>query len=259
VSAVALHHEAAGAEDAPPLLLAGSLGTTLAVWEPQLAALSARLRVIRVDLRGHGGSPAPPGPYAIADLGADVLALLDGLGLERASWCGLSIGGMVGQWLAAHAPERIHRLVLLCTSAHLPPASAWAERAAAVRAAGSVEVVADAVVERWLTPPFAAAHPERRAWLRDMLVGCDPEGYAACCEAIAGMDLRPDLERIAAPTLVVGAEDDPATPPEHQRTIAATVPGARLELLPRAAHLASVERPEPVTRLVLDHLEPAPT
>ena len=150
-----LHHEIAGDERAPVLLLGCSLGTSVAMWEPQVAPLAERLRVIRYDHRGHGASPVPPGPYDIEDLGRDVLALMDRLGVERASLGGVSLGGMVAMWLGANAPDRVERLVLCCTSAHMPPASAWAERAAKVRAAGTTEVVADAVVERWLTPAFA--------------------------------------------------------------------------------------------------------
>ena len=146
-----LHHEMTGDPGAPVLLLGGSLGTTLEMWDAQLP-LAERLRLVRFDQRGHGGSPVPPAPYEIADLGRDVLALMDALGIERASYCGVSIGGMVGLWLGANAPERLERLVVICTAAHLPPASAWRERAAAVLEAGSTEVLADTVVERGLTP-----------------------------------------------------------------------------------------------------------
>jgi len=250
----ALHHEVAGRADASPLLLGGSLGASTAMWDPQVAALAERLRVIAFDHRGHGRSPTPEPPYALADLGHDVLELLDRLGLERASYCGLSLGGMVGMWLAAQAPERIDRLVLVCTSAHMPPPSAWAERAAAVRAAGTVEAIADGVVARWLTPPFAAEHPDVAARLRAMLVATPADGYGACCGAIEHMDLREDLAAITAPTLVIAAEDDPATPPEHARRIAEGISGARLEVLHGAAHLANVERPEAVSRLILEHV-----
>jgi 3-oxoadipate enol-lactonase len=255
---VALHHEVAGPEDAPVVLLGSSLGTDLRMWDAQVPQLARSLRVVRFDHRGHGRSPVPPGPYEIADLAGDVLALMDDLGVRRAHHCGLSIGAMVGMWLGANAPERVDRLVLLCTSAHMPPASAWAQRAAAVLEAGSTEPVADTVVDRWLTPPFAAEHPEVRARLRDMLVASPPDGYAACCRAIERMDLRGDLARIAAPTLVVAGAEDPATPPEHQELIAASIPGARLESVPRAAHLAAAEQPAAVTRLILEHLEAQP-
>ena len=256
--AVALHHESDGPEDGGVLLMGGSLGTTLAMWDAQAGPLAERVRLVRFDHRGHGGSPVPPGPYSIDALGRDVLALLDSLELERASYCGLSIGGMVGIWLAAHAPERIDRLVLLCTAAYLPPPEAWAERAAAVQRAGSTEVVADSVVARWLTPEFAQRHPEALAKLRAMLVATSPEAYAACCRAIERMDLRADLPRIRAPTLVVAGAQDPSTPPEHGEAIAAAIPGARFELLAPSAHLCAVERASDVTALIRDHVAPAP-
>ena len=251
---IVLHHESAGDESAPALLLGGSLGTALAMWEPQVAPLAERLRVIRYDHRGHGASPVPAGPYDIADLGRDVLALMDRLGLERASFGGVSLGGMVAMWLGANAPERVDRLVLCFTSAHLPPASGWADRAAAVREAGTTEVVADAVVARWLTPGFAAEHPETQAWLRAMLLATDPEGYAASCGVIERLDLRDALPSIAAPTLVISGADDQSTPPEHQRLLAEAIPSARLETLSPAAHIGSVEQADEVTRLILEHV-----
>jgi 3-oxoadipate enol-lactonase len=252
---VILHHEILGPEDAPVLLMGGSLGTDLGMWDGQLP-LASRLRLVRFDHRGHGGSPVPPGPYEMADLGRDVLALMDSLGIERASYCGLSIGGMVGMWLGANAPERIDRLVLICTSAHMPPPSAWQERIAVVVEAGSPEPLADAVVERWFTPGFAAMHPEVPARMRAMLAGTDAAGYAACCGAIERMDQRDSLPTITAPTLVISGADDPATPPEHQRQIAAAIPGARLETVAPAAHLAAVEQAAAVNDLILEHLEP---
>lgn len=252
MTAVALHDSQAG--EGPPLLLGGSLGTTLAMWEPVLAELTGACRVIRFDTRGHGGSPVPTGPYGIDDLGGDVLALMDRLGLERASYCGLSIGGMVGQWLGIHAPERIDRLVLLCTSAHLPPAEGWHDRAATVRAAGSPAAIAGAVVERWFTPGFAAANPELIEGYEAMVGSVPAEGYAGCCEAIGGMDLRPELERVAAPTLVVAGAQDPATPPAHGRAIAEAVRDGRLEVLDPGAHLIAVERPGEIAELILQHV-----
>ena len=250
---VAIHHDVSGPADAPTLLLGGSLGTTLEMWDGQ-APLAARLRTFRYDHRGHGRSPAPPGPYEIADLGRDVLALMDRLGLERASHCGVSLGGMEGMWLAANAPERVDRLILICTSAHMPPASAWAERAQTVRDTGGTEAIADAVVDRWVTPEHAAARPEVRAWLRKMLIGAAPEGYAACCDAIQHMDLRPLLGRIEAPTLVISGAEDQAAPPDHQRQLADAIAGARYEVLSPAAHIAPVEQADAVNALILEHL-----
>ena len=249
----ALHHEIAGPLDAPVLLMGGSLGTTLRMWEWQLP-LAARLRLVRFDHRGHGRSPVPTGPYEIGDLARDVLKLMDVLGLERASYCGLSLGGMVGMWLGANAPERVDRLVLMCTSPYMPPPSAWAERARVVGAAGSVEPIADAVLARWLTPDFARTHPEVRETLRGMLVETPAEGYAACCGAIERLDLRADLGRIASPTLVIWGADDPSSPPEQLQLIADSIPDARHETIGAAAHLAGVAQPEAVNDLILEHV-----
>ena len=246
-------HQSFGPPEAQPLLLGTSLGTDIGMWEGQIP-LSEDLRLIAFTHREHGDSPAPPGPYEIGDLGADVLALMDELGLERASYCGTSLGGMVGMWLAANAPERIDRLVLICTAAHMPNASAYAERAIAVRQEGSTESIADGVLEKWLTPAFAAAHSEVRARLRSMLTASDPEGYAGCCEAIAAMDLRERLEAIAAPTLVISGADDLATPAELQEAVARAIAGARHEVVAPAAHLAAIEQAERVNELIGEHL-----
>jgi 3-oxoadipate enol-lactonase len=241
------HHEVTG--DGPTVLMGSSLGTSLQMWDGQLP-LAERFRLVRYDHRGHGESPAPPGPYEIADLANDVLEL----GLGRTHYVGLSIGAMIGMWLAANAPERIDRLILICTSAQLGPPSMWQERAAKVLEAGSTEPVADPVVDRWLTPAFAAEHPDARAKLRAMLTSADPAGYAACCGAIERMDLRADLGRITAPTLVISGADDLATPVEHQRLIAEAIPGARHEILSPAAHVAAVEQADAVNRLIEEHL-----
>jgi 3-oxoadipate enol-lactonase len=250
---VRVHAEVEGPDHAPVVVLAPSLGTTLAMWRPQVRELSRHFRVVRYDHRGHGRSPVPTGPYDLDDLAGDVLRLLDDLGVRTAHVCGLSLGGMTAMRLATVASERLGRLALLCTSARLGPAAAWAERAATVRANGAA-AVADAVVGRWFTPAWAAAHPDAVSEMRAMLVATAPEGYASCCEAIARMDLLDDLVGLRVPTLVVGASEDPATPPEHARAIAERIRGARLEILSPAAHLVNVEQPEAVTRLLLAHL-----
>jgi 3-oxoadipate enol-lactonase len=249
----ALHYETAGPQEAPVLLMGGSLGTTLRMWDGQLP-LADNLHLVRFDHRGHGGSPEPPGPYEIADLGRDVLELMDTLGLQWAHYCGLSIGGMVGMWLGVNAPERLACLILLCTSAHMPPPSMWQERARTVLEAGSIEPLVDATLGRWLTPEFAAGHPDMRTRLRDMLVGTSAQAYAACCRAIERMDLRGDLAGIRAPTLVISGDRDPSTPVEMQELIARAIPGARHEVVAPAAHLAAVEQPEPINRLILERL-----
>ncbi|HTX46615.1 MAG TPA: 3-oxoadipate enol-lactonase [Solirubrobacteraceae bacterium] len=250
-----LHYSSSGPRDAPVLLMGGSIGTSLDMWDRQLP-LGDSLRLVRFDHRGHGRSPnpSPATPWEIEDLAHDVLELMDALALERAHYCGLSLGGMVGMWLAANAPDRIDRLILLCTSPHMPPPSLWQERSRAVLEAGSVEPLADAALERWLTPAFADANPSVRAWVRSMLVDTPATGYAACCGAIERMDLREALPSIAAPTLVVSGAQDPSTPPAHQQLIAEAVPGARHEILDPAAHLAAVERPDEINRLILEHV-----
>ena len=247
-----VHYEISGPGDAPVLVLSNSLGSTNAMWDPQVPTLAERLRVVRYDHRGHGGSPVPPGPYELADLGADALRLLDRLGAERVHWCGLSLGGMVGMWMAINAPERIDRLVLCCTSANLGPAQMWADRAATVRADG-VEAIADAGLGRWLTAGFIEREPAATAAVRAMLAATPDEGYAACCGVIEHMDLIPELGAIRAPTLVIAGRHDPATPPEHGERIVAGIPGARLELVD-AAHLATIESPKVVTELIAGHL-----
>jgi 3-oxoadipate enol-lactonase len=252
---VALHHRLDGPASAPPLLLGNSLGTSLELWDGVLAELDGCVRAVRFDHRGQGASPEPPGPYAIADLGADTLALMDDLGIERASYCGVSIGGMVALWLAAHAPGRIDRLVVCCSSAHLGNPEAWAQRAAIVRAAGSTAPIVDAVTARWLTPGYAAEHPGVAAALRAMLRASPPVGYAACCGALEHLDLRAELGMVRAPTLVVGGAGDEAIPPVHQRAIADGIAGARLELLHPAAHIPMAERPDAVAALIREHLE----
>jgi 3-oxoadipate enol-lactonase len=253
VSASGIHHVEEGPTDAPVLVLSNSLGSALAMWDPQVPAFAERLRVVRYDLRGHGASEVPTGPYAIDDLGADLLALLDDLGVARAHLCGLSLGGLVSAWVAAHDPARVDRLVLCCTTACFGPPQAWRDRAATVRAEGT-GAVADAVAARWFTPGWADRHPGELRTMRDMIAATPPSGYAWCCEVVADTDLRPQLPAIAAPTLVIAAAEDPAVSVAQARELASGIAGARLETIEDAAHLANVERPDEVTRLVLEHL-----
>jgi len=255
MTAVEVHAVVDGPAGAPVVLLSGSLGSTLEMWDAQVAALSERFRVVRYDTRGHGRSPVPDGPYDLDDLVDDALALLDRLGVARAHVVGLSLGGATAMRLAARAPARVERLALLCTSARFPAPAAWTERAATVRSQGTASV-AGAVVERWFTPAWQAAHPELTEHWRTVIGATAAEGYASCCEALAGTDLVPELGSICAPTLAIAGADDPASPPEHLRTIADGIPGARLVVLPDAAHLAALEQPVAVGALLLAHLDP---
>lgn len=257
MSAVGLHADASGPPGAPSVLLLGSLGSTTAMWDAQLPALTERFRVVRCDTRGHGRSPAPPGPYSLDDLVDDAVAVLRRLSVPRAHVVGLSLGGMVALRLAAREPQLVDRLAVLCSSPRLAPPEAWEQRAVLVRKEGT-GAVADAVVGRWFTDRFRADHPAVVSKMRAMVTATPAEGYAGCCEAIAAADLRPDLPRVAAPVLAIAGEDDVATPPEHLTAIATGVRDGRIVRLPQAAHLANVERAAEVDALLLDHLTPSP-
>lgn len=245
-----LHHRLDGTNGVSPLVLSSSLGTTHELWDPQVPALSTRFRVIRYDRRGHGGSPVPRGPYSIENLGNDVLELLDDLGVARASFCGLSIGGMVGMWLASETPARIDRLVLCSTAPALPPREQWLDRAATVRQDG-VRAVAQTVLARWFTPD---APRDLVARFEAMLVSTPAEGYAGCCEALAELDLQDRLAAIEAPTLVVTGSEDPVAPPASGEALASSIAGARHVSISGAAHIASAEQPEAFTQHLLAHL-----
>ncbi|GAA1481359.1 3-oxoadipate enol-lactonase [Gordonia sinesedis] len=243
-----------GRADGPVVVLSNSLGSDHRMWDAQVAAFEERFRVVRYDMRGHGASPVPAGPYTIDDLAADVVALLDRLGVDRAHLVGLSLGGMVSLRVAARYPERVARLAVLCTAAYLPPAGGWTDRAATVRREGS-GAVADAVVERWFTTDYRAAHSDSLDHYRDMIAATPAEGYAACCEVIAAMDQRADLGAITAPTLAIAGADDPATPPPMLAEIADGVADGRLLVVPHSAHLANAEQPEAITPALIEHLE----
>lgn len=248
-----LHHVVDGQRDAPALVLSPSLGTTLALWEPQTAQLAERFCVVRYDRRGHGQSPVATGPTTLDALGADLVELLDDLELERVSFCGLSLGGVVGLWLAINAPDRVDRLVIACASSSFPPRHGWVDRAAAVRA-GGVAAIAEAVLARWFRPCFHDEHADVVARFRAMLAATPAEGYAACCDALADVDLAARVGEIVAPTLVVTGADDPVVSPQVGEALAAAIRGARHVVVPAAAHIANVEQPQAFTQALLDHL-----
>ena len=244
---VDVQHTLEGPADAPVIVFSNSLGTTGAMWDAEAAALSERFRVLRYDTRGHGRTPAPPGPYTVGDLAGDLLALLDRLGLERVSFCGLSIGGMTGMWLGVHAPERIDRLAICCTGMQLPTAEMWTDRAALVRREGMGSVI-DATMDRWFTPGFRERNPELVERIREIFLATDPEGYAGCCEALAEFDMRGRLDVVTAPTLVIAGEEDQVGTPERAGAIGEEIEGSRVVILPDARHLAAVEQADAVTR-----------
>ena len=247
---VRLHHVADGPADGPPLVLAGSLGSTLDMWRPQVGPLSERFRLLRLDHRGHGGSPVPPGPYRMADLAGDVLALLDELGLDRVAWCGLSLGGMVGMYLASEHPDRISRLILCCTSAYFPDKTPWRDRIAAV-ADGGTGADRRRRGGPLVHPRLGRGAPGRGRgdtwpwWPAPRTPATWPAARPSRCGTTAT-----GCPPITAPTLVIGGSQDPSTPIEpHARTIAAGIPGARLEVL-EAAHLATIEQADQATALI---------
>lgn len=243
-----------GQAGAPILLLSNSLGTTMDMWTPQMAVLGDAFRVLRYDSRGHGRSGVPDGGYSIDRLGRDVVELLDALAIETVDFCGLSLGGMVGQWLGIHEPSRLCRLVLANTSGRMPPAASWDDRIASVRTSGMAPL-AEASVARWFTADFVTRAPEVIAPIRAMLLATAPEGYAGCCAAIRDMDMRRTATLIDVPTLVIGGALDSATPPPHSEALAHTIPGARLVMLD-AAHLSNIEQPERFSAALFSHLNP---
>ena len=247
------YHVVDGPADAPPLVLASSLGTTHEMWAPQVAGLAERFRVVRCDRRGHGRTPVGEGSTTLDDLGGDLIELLDALSLERVGFCGLSLGGLEGMWLAVHAPERIDRLALCCTAPVFPPREKWVDRAATVHA-GGMRAIADAVLGGWFRPFFHDARPGVVARFREMLVSTPVEGYAACCGVLADADLSQRVGEIAAPTLVVTGSHDPTVPPATGAAVAAAVPVAAHVVVEGAAHLANVEHPDAFTVALLRHL-----
>jgi 3-oxoadipate enol-lactonase len=237
------------------VMLAHSLGSDLSIWDGQASVLAARHAVLRYDLRGHGGTDAPAGPYSFAMLTADALGLLDALGIGRASFVGISLGGMIGQHLALASPARIERLVLASTSARYPPEAAalFRERAEGVLADGLEPLVAP-TLGRWFTPPFRAAHPETMARIGGLIRATTPAGYAGCCLAIPSMNTVARLREVRCPALVIAGGEDAGTPPAMGEEIARLIPDARFERIGGAAHLCNIEQAEAFNRLLAGFL-----
>lgn len=238
-----------GRADGPALIFSNSLGATLAMWEPQVAALADDFRIIRYDRRGHGASSIDPRPYSMERFGRDVLAILDHLKITKAHWCGLSMGGMVGQWLGANAPQRINKLILSNTSSWYPDKTPWNDRIKTVRESGLASMV-DGNMSRWFTPGFIAKAPDAIAKMKEMFVATKPDGYIACCEAVRDMDFRESNPKVSVPTLVIVGAQDPATPPAAGEAIRKAIPGAQLVSLD-AAHIANIEQPQAYTDTIV--------
>lgn len=251
------HYDLSGPQDAPVLLLANSLGTSFHIWDAVMPALTARFRVLRYDMRGHGLTDVVPldgeNGYSIAALAGDAVALLDALGIAKAHVCGLSIGGMVAQHLAAHAPERVDHVILCDTAAVIGPPSVWNDRIANIRKSG-LAAIAPGVMDRWFTAPFRAAQPVIMQGCIAMVARNTLDGYVGCALAVRDADLRADGARITAPVLVIVGDQDPATPPASAEALAAGITGARLEVIASSSHIPCVEQPEALSRLILGFL-----
>ncbi|MBN9582058.1 MAG: 3-oxoadipate enol-lactonase [Afipia sp.] len=241
-----------GRDGGPTIMLSNSLGATMAMWEPQMAALKKLFRVVRYDRRGHGQSDVPTGPYSMDRFGKDVLAILDDLNIDRVHWCGLSMGGMVGQWLGANAPDRIDRLILANTTCYYPDPTNWQNRIKTVRENG-LAAIADTVISGWLTADFRAREPETAARMKAMLIASPIEGYLACCEALSRLDQRDLLPRIKAPTLIIAGRHDQSTPVDASVYMRSQIPDASMTLLD-AAHISNVEQAHNFTDAVIGFL-----
>jgi 3-oxoadipate enol-lactonase len=251
-----MHYRLDGPQDAPVLVLSNSLGTDLSLWEPQVPALTRSFRLLRYDTRGHGLSTVTPGPYSIEQLSGDVLALLDGLNLRRVSFCGLSMGGLIGMRLGVNAADRLNKLILCNTGAKLGTAETWNGRIEQVRKGGMAAVV-ETTLERWFTPAFRADAPGRVDAVRKIALANPPAGYIANCEALRDADLREAISAIRVPTLVIAGSKDPATPPELGRFIAERIPGAKYVEL-ESAHLSNIEASEKFNEALLSFLDAQP-
>lgn len=244
-----------GARDKPVLVLSNSIGTTLHMWDRNMSELAAHFRVLRYDTRGHGASDAAAGPYSLGRLGRDVIGLLDALGLEKVHFLGLSLGGFIGQWLGAHAPGRIERLILANTSAYLGPSPQWDERIAATLAAPDMKEIAEGFLGNWFPASMLAARDPLVDEFRSMLLDTPLHGLAGCFAVVRDADLRRSNALVPVPTLVIAGRDDTVTLASHGEQIAATIPGAQLIVLP-AVHLTNVELPREFTNAVLRFLQP---
>jgi 3-oxoadipate enol-lactonase len=244
--------QAEGPERAPVLMLCNSLGTDLHMWDDQVKSITERFRLVRYDRRGHGKSGAPKGPYNMEMLGRDALAVMDGVGVQKVNWCGLSMGGMVGMWLGANAPQRIDRLVLSNTSSYMADKQIWNDRIKTVRAGGLAAIV-DGTMERWFTKGFRERAPQAIARMKEMMLKTPLEGYIGCGEAVRDMDHREIIRKITAPTMIIAGRHDPATTVEAGEFLRDRIPGAKLAVL-EAAHIANVEQPQAYTDTLLGFL-----
>ncbi len=254
VNGIELHYRIDGDRHghAPWIVLSNSLGSDMSMWTPQVAALSKQFRVLRYDTRGHGHSEAPKGPYTIDQLAGDVLGLMDTLKIDKANFCGLSMGGLTGVALAARHASRLRRVVLSNTAARIGSPEVWVPRAERARKEGML-ALSEAVLPRWFTGAFIARDPLMFSVIRDVFVHTDKEGYASNCEAIDAADLRPEAHGIKVPALVISGTHDLAATPAQGKELAASIVGARYVELD-ASHISNIEQAETFTKTVIDFL-----
>lgn len=250
---VPLQHRFDGPRHAPTVLLVPEFGATWSMWEPQMPELTRTSRVLRINHRGHGTSPAPEGAYTVAELGEDILALLDRLGVERLSIVGFGLGGMLATWIASNAADRVNRIALVAATPRTPTAHRWRDIGTRVREGGMASVSSE-VIASWFTPPWSEERPDIVARMVEEFEAVEAAGYSGCCDAIADQDQRGVLARVRAPAVVMSAAHDPFLPPGHGRQLANGIPGARFEVVARAAHMMGIERPERVNELLMGHV-----
>ncbi len=249
---IALHYQTFGDTDKPALIFSNSLGTNLSMWQQQLDYFQAHFFVICYDTRGHGSSSAPPGPYTLEQLGLDVINLLDHLKIQTASFCGISMGGLTGQWLAIHYPERFNHVVVCNTAAKIGQEQAWLERASLVREQGLKPIAATAA-SRWFTEPFIQSQTAIVKHLSNDLAAGSSEGYASCCEALAKADLRDQLKEIKVPVLIIAGTADPVTTVEDAEFMLERIPNAQLVKI-NASHISNIEQPEIFKQIISDFI-----
>ncbi|RNL84337.1 alpha/beta fold hydrolase [Halostreptopolyspora alba] len=250
---VPLQHRFDGPQHAPTVLLVPEFGAKWSMWEPQMPELTRTSRVLRINHRGHGTSPAPEGAYTVAELGEDILALLERLGLDRLSIVGFGLGGMLATWIASTSPDRVNRIALVAAAPCTPIAHHWRDIGARAREGGMTSVSSE-VTTSWFTPPWADERPDIVVRMVEEFEAVEPAGYSGCCDAVADHDQRGALARVRAPAVVVSAAHDPLVPPSHGRQLANGIPGARFEVVSGAAHMMGIERPDRVNELLMGHV-----
>lgn len=245
-----------GPADAPVVMLSNSLMSNHTMWDPQMAVLTESFRVLRYDTRGHGDTDAPQGPYSIKLLAEDVIALLDTLGIQKVHFAGLSMGGMIAQYLGAHFPDRIHSLLLCDTASEMPTLAMWNDRISTAQE-GGISALLDGTLQRWFTAPFLENDKEAVEKIAQMIRTTDTGGYIGCASAVRDMSQTSILAKITAPTIIIVGEDDPACTVAQSKVLQEHIKGSKLVVLKSAAHLSNIEQTAKFNDAMMDFLKPA--